>query len=360
MLLRLTMNHLRLLSVRTFVLLLTVWGLSGCDPKQKKEAPSPKGCESLALGAYTTPREAYGKTILPAFRSVYEKSNGAKLQISESFLASGAQARAIIAGFEADVAALSLEPDLEKLRKAGLITHDWKAGVHGGIVTRSVVVIGVREGNPKQIKTWQDLARPDVTVLTPNVRTSGGAMWNILAIYGAALRGHAGVPAGDKDAATALIGKILSNVKVMDRGARDSMLTFEQGVGDAIITYENEILVGRLEGKRYDYVAPSSTILIENPAAVVDVYSEKHGCRAAAQGLLDFLVSEQAQRAYAKYGLRPVVSKIANETQANFAPVEDLFTIRDLGDWVEAERLVFSEGGIYDRALAQGLKRASP
>lgn len=360
MLLRLAMFSLSPRSLRAVLLFSLLLGQTACESKKKTdEASGAPKCESLALGAYTTPREAYGKTILPEFRSAYEKDHGAKLGVRESFLASGAQARAIIAGFEADVAALSLEPDLEKLRKAGLIAHDWKAGPHAGIVTRSAVVIGVREGNPKQIKTWQDLARPDVTVLTPNVRTSGGAMWNILAVYGAALRGHAGVPAGDKAAATALIGKILSNVKVMDRGARDSMLTFEQGVGDAIITYENEILVGRLEGKKYDYVAPSSTILIENPAAIVDTYVDKHGCRAPAQALLDFLVSEQAQRAYAKYGLRPVLTKVADETKANFAPIEDLFTIRDLGDWVDAEKVVFAEGGVYDQALAQSLKKGS-
>lgn len=254
------------------------------------------------------------------------------------------------------MAALSLEPDIEKLREAGLIKHDWKAGQYGGMITRSIVVIGVREGNPKNIKTWQDLARADVEVLTPNVRTSGGAMWNMLAIYGAAIRGHAGTPPGDRDAAIALLASVLRNVKIMDRGARDSMLTFERGIGDAIITYENEILVGRKEGKRYDYVAPESTILIENPVALIDVNVERHGTRDVALAFRDFLFSQHAQRAFAKYGLRPVVETVANEESVQFAQVDDTFTILDLGGWREAERLLFAEDGVYDRALARAQK----
>lgn len=334
-------------------LFLLLTALVGCEGCKKNESASNGGARSVTLGAYTTPREAYGKAILPAFRRHFREQSGSDITFRESYLGSGAQARAIIGGFEADVAALSLEPDIEKLREAGLITHDWKAGQHGGVVTRSVVVIGVREGNPKNIRGWQDLARPDVEVLTPNVRTSGGAMWNVLAIYGAAIRGHAGTARGDQDAAIALLASVLRNVKVMDRGARDSMLTFERGIGDAIITYENEILVGRAEGKRYDYVAPSSTILIENPVALVDANVDRHGSREATQAFIDFLVTPEVQRSYAEHGLRPVVDSVATEVQGRFAPVEDLFTIRDLGDWPEAQRLLFAEGGVYDRALAQ-------
>jgi sulfate transport system substrate-binding protein len=307
----------------------------------------------LTLGVYTTPREVYGKSILPAFRRHWRERSGHDVVFRESYLGSGAQARAIIGGFDADVAALSLEPDIEAIRAAGLIHHDWKAGRHGGMVTRSVVVIGVREGNPKNIRTWQDLARPGLEVLTPNVRTSGGAMWNVLAIYGAAMRGQAGMPRGDRDAAIGLLASILRNVKIMDRGARDSMLTFERGIGDAIITYENEILVGRSQGKRYDYVAPSSTILIENPVAILDAYVDHHGSRELAQAFVEFLWTPEAQRFYAEHGLRPVIDSVASEVQARFASVNDLFTIRDLGGWPEAQRVVFAERGVYERALAK-------
>jgi len=350
------MEYLRLLPrARLYLwalfILVSLLGTQGC--KRHDSSSSSPAASSIVLGAYTTPREAYGKSILPAFRQNWQKKAGQAISFRESYLGSGAQARAIVGGFEADVAALSLEPDVEKLRKAGLIKHDWKAGNYGGMVTRSVVVIGVRTGNPKNIRDWQDLARPEVQVLTPNVRTSGGAMWNVLAIYGAALRGHAGTPTGDADAATALLASILANVKIMDRGARDSMLTFERGVGDAIITYENEILVGRSEGKNYDYVTPKSTILIENPVALIDVNVQKHGVTEAAQAFVDFLVTPEAQRFYAKYGLRPVVDSIAEEVKGQFASLSDLFTIRDLGGWTEAQRLLFDKGGVYDQALAK-------
>lgn len=336
------------------ILLLLLSTLTGCEGCNKATAAAPGSASSLTLGAYTTPREAYGKAILPAFRSQFRERSGGDVTFRESYLGSGAQARAIIAGFEADVAALSLEPDIEKLREAGLIKHDWKAGKHGGMVTRSVVVIGVREGNPKRIRDWQDLAQPGIEVLTPNVRTSGGAMWNILAIYGAAIRGHAGVARSENDAAIGLLASILRNVKIMDRGARDSMLTFERGSGDAIITYENEILVGRTQGKRYDYVTPTSTILIENPIALIDSNVDRHGSRELARAFIDFLYTPKAQRAYAEHGLRPVLDSVAAEVRERFAPVKDLFTIRDLGGWDEAQRLLFDKGGVYDRALAQG------
>jgi sulfate transport system substrate-binding protein len=182
-------------------------------------------------------------------------------------------------------------------------------------------------------------------------------MWNVLAIYGAAIRGHAGTKAGDEAAAVALLASIFRNVKIMDRGARDSMLTFERGIGDAIITYENEILVGRKGGKDYDYVAPSSTILIENPVAVVDANVDKHKSRKLTKDFVDFLFTPEAQRAFAKYGLRPVDAGVAKETESQFAKVSDLFTIRDLGDWEKAQELLFAKGGIYDKALAEAQEK---
>jgi len=334
------------------VLVLVLVGVGeGCSPID--DAAAGGDARSITLGAYTTPAAAYGTSLLPAFRRHEQERSGHDVTVRESYLASGAQARAILGGFEADVAALSHEPDIEKLRAAGLVTHDWKAGAHGGMVTRSVVVIGVREGNPKGIHQWQDLARPGIEVLTPNVRTSGGAMWNVLAIYGAAIRGHAGTPRGDQDAAIGLLAGILRNVKIMDRGARDSMLTFERGVGDAIITYENEILVGRADGKRYDYVAPRSTVLIENPIALVDAHVDQHGSREVTQALVEFLFTPEAQRLYAQHGLRPVVEDVADEVADRFVPVEDLFTVHDLGGWPRMQQVVFDEGGVYSRALDQ-------
>src|SRR6185503_17578083 len=149
----------------------------------------------------------------------------------ESYQGSGAQSRAIVEGFEADVTALSLEADVNRITNAGLITHDWKSVGQNGMVSTSVVVIAVREGNPKGIHDWADLAQPGLEILTPDVRTSGGAMWNVAAIYGAAWRGHAGVAANDAAAAEGFLGSVMKNVVVMDKGARESMVNFEKGVG---------------------------------------------------------------------------------------------------------------------------------
>lgn len=318
-----------------------------------RPSEAPAGAATLTLGAYTTPREAYGKAILPAFAKQWaDQHGGQKVEFRESYLGSGAQARAITSGFEADVAALSLEPDIEKVREAGLIKRDWKAGEGGGMITRSVVVIGVRKGNPKHITDWDDLAKPGVSVLTPDVRTSGGAMWNVAAVYGAALRGQTKAKTGDTQAAEKLLGAVLHNVKIFDRGARESLLSFEQGVGDAIITYENEILVGKSKGQDYEYVIPKSTILIENPVAVVDGYTERHKNDELAKAFVAYLSTPEAQRAFAQYGLRPVAPAVASELASKFPSVTDLFTIKDLGGWPAAQKTLFDKNGAYDRALA--------
>ncbi len=318
-------------------------------------APTPvvaRPTRTLTLGAYTTPREVYEKSLLPAFQAKWQAEKGEVLKFEESYLGSGAQARAIVGGFEADVAALSLDPDIKKIADAGLITSDWRATTTKGMVSRSIVVIGVRTGNPKAIKQWTDLAKPGIKVLTPNVRTSGGAMWNILAIWGAALRGKAGVKAGDSAGAVALLGRIIKNVQIMDKGARESMLTFENGIGDAIITYENEILVAKKSGKAYDYVVPTSTILIENPVAVVDGYADRHGNTDIARAFVAYLVSKAAQEAFAGFGYRPVDPEIARALAEQFPGVTDLFTIEDLGGWVGVDKTVFGPEGVYEKATA--------
>jgi sulfate transport system substrate-binding protein len=307
---------------------------------------------TLTLGAYTTPREVYGKAIIPAFQKHWKQKTGQDVRFQESYLGSGAQARAIVGGFEADVAALSLEADIDSIAHAGLIQRDWRQGPSQGMVTRSVVVIAVRKGNPKAIRDWDDLRRTGLQVLTPNVRTSGGAKWNIGALYGAAMRGATSATKGDATAAETLLRDVLRNVTVMDKGARESMINFEKGVGDVAITYENEVLVGRKSGEDYEYVVPRASILIENPAAVIDKYADKHGNRDLAEAFVRFLTTPEAQRAFAAYGLRAVDSGVAKETAANFPPVRDLFNIRDLGGWPQVEKTLFAPNGVYERAMA--------
>jgi sulfate transport system substrate-binding protein len=342
---------------RRALLLLTMTSLFGGLLVACGGASAPKGespvakTRTLTLAAYTTPREAYGKSVLPAFTRYWKEKTGEDVKFEESYLGSGAQSRAVVEGFEADVVAISLEADVERIVKAGLIQHDWKNNPTKGMVSRSIVVLGVRQGNPKGIKDWDDLRQKNLEILTPNVKTSGGAMWNVAAIWGAAMRGHTSSEAGSVGGAEQLLTDVLANVKIMDKGARESMLTFEKGVGDVIITYENEILVGRQAGNSYDYVIPRSTILIENPIAVVDAYASKRGNLEIARAFVDFCTGAEAQRAFSKYGLRPVDEGVAAEVAASYPPVTDLFTVRDLGDWAGVQKALFDSGAAYDRAM---------
>lgn len=314
--------------------------------------PEDGGRVTLILGAYTTPREAYGKAILPAFREHWKQRTGQDVEFRESYQGSGAQARAIVGGFEADVAALSLEADVDRISEAGLITHDWRSGPHGGMVSNSIAVIAVRPGNPKGIHDWGDLARPGLDVLTPDPKTSGGAQWNINALYGAALRGRVeGVPANDPAQAERFLSQVFRNVRIMDKGARESITNFERGVGDAAITYENEVVVAGLQGQSYDYVIPRSTILIQNPVALIDKNVDAHGVREVAEAFVEFLHGPVAQRAYAEYGLRPVEASVAAETAAKFPAVEDLWTIDALGGWDRVATEIYGADGRFTRAF---------
>ena len=336
--------------IRILVLLALIAAtLAACSPATEQ----PSGDQvSLILAAYTTPREAYGE-IIPLFQTYWLEKTGQDVTFEESYLGSGAQSRAVVEGFEADVVALSLEADVNRIQQAGLITHDWKTVENQGIVTTSIVSLAVREVNPKGISDWADLTQPGLEILTPNPNTSGGAMWNVLAIYGTALRGEIeGVPGDDPDAAFTFLTQVLQNVSVMDKAARDSILNFEMGIGDLAITYENEILVGQQSGQTYERVIPSSTILIQNPVALVDASVEKHGTREVAEAFVEFLFTSEAQEIFAQHGLRVVNQEIAAQTESEYPPVGDLFTVEYFGGWDVIMDEIFGENGIYNLAIA--------
>lgn len=328
--------------------------LAGCSPSPKEsadkgagttgEASSSGSKKTLVLAAYSTPKEAYQQDIIPAFQKFWKAKSGEDVEFQQTYEASGTQARNVVGGLDADIVALSLEGDVEKIKKAGLITGDWKKGSHGGMVTDSVVVIAARTGNPKQIHDWADLTKPDVKVLTPNPKTSGGAKWNVLGVYGAGLR------AKDAEAAYALIKGVRANIESMDKSGRESFSNFENGVGDAAITYENEALRAMEGGRKYDLILPPATLLIENPAAVVDKNADKHGVREVADAFVAYLTSAEAQRAFAKHHYRPVDETVAKEFAAQYPKPVKLFTIQDLGGWKKLETDVFGPGGAWTRA----------
>lgn len=339
----------RIIVIALMTTLLVVTTLQGCGG----ESGSNNRKVTLILGAYTAPREAYGKAILPAFQRYWKNRTDQDVEFQESYQASGAQARQVVGGFEADVVALSLEGDVDKIVGANLITHDWKAKPHRGMVSTSIVVIAVRPGNPKGVRDWPDLTKPGLNVLTPDPKTSGGAQWNINAIYGAALRGKAGVPADNQQAAGGFLKSVFRNVSIMDKGARESITNYEKGVGDVAITYENEVLVAHQSGQTYEYVIPRSTILIENPVAVVDKNVDKHGVREAAEAFVNFLWEKEAQRAFAKYGLRPVDQEVFGEVQAQYPAVEDLWKIDFLGGWEKVSKDIYGPQGVYTRIFEE-------
>jgi sulfate/thiosulfate-binding protein len=311
--------------------------------------------DTLTIGAYSVVRDVLHESLLPRFASHWQQKTGRKVRFEESYSGSGAQARAIASGFDADVAILSLEGDIGTLVKAGLVREDWKAGPDRGMITRSLVVIGCRPGNPKGIHDWDDLAKPGVGVVYPDPKTSGGARWNVNAIYGAGLL-RGGREQLDREAARDLLARVQANVITMDASGRQSMATFERGTGDAIVTYENELLLqGKLEGQVPPYVIPPSTLLIEGPAAVVDASVERHGNRKLAEAFLDYLRSAEGQRILVEYGFRALDPAL--DSQSDRAPLPPgLFTMTDLGGWDRNKKEVFETGGVWDSIFTGGPK----
>lgn len=342
---------------------------------------------TLTLAAYTVPAEAYGQ-IIPLFEQYWLETSGQQVTITPSYAASGAQSRAVAGGLEADVVALSLENDVTRLVDAGLIMHDWRDNPYNGMVSTSLAVLVVREGNPKNITDWVDIVQEGVGVLTPDPITSGGAQWNVLAAYGAAYRGNIeGYEAGEAGALQ-FLSDVFANVAVLDESGRQSFLTFQSGIGDVAITYENEYFaaVKADPNTPIEIIYPSSTILIENPVAVVDTYVDAHGTREVAEAFVEFLYQDDIQAIFADYGFRPPVryedaeadtteeavvteEAVATEEPAataeaeaslwgdidteKFPLVQDLFTVEEFGGWSEIGTAFFVEGGIYFQATGQ-------
>ena len=222
--------------------------------------------------------------------------------------------------------ALCLAPDVDKLVEAKLVAPDWNRDEFDGLVSKSVVVLAVRKGNPKNIRTWDDLVEPGVEVITPNPLTSGGARWNVMAAYGAAER--------DGGDGLAYLRKLFANVAVQDKSARESLQTFVAGKGDVLLAYENEAITARQKGEDLDYVVPDDTILIENPIAVTT--GSKHPEKAKA--LLEYLRGPEAQKVFAEKGYRSVRDELVDP--ARYPAPSGLFTIEEAGGWDKAKEVV--------------------
>jgi sulfate transport system substrate-binding protein len=309
---------------------------------------------NIIFAAYTVPKEAYQRAIIPAFKKYWKEKTRQDVTFQESYEASGAQSRAIAAGLEADIAALSLEKDISRLKDAGLITHEWKNNKYNGFVTRSLTVIAYRQGNPKNIKSWDDLTRQDVDVIYPSPKTSGGAMWFVNAIYGAGLK-LSEVKNGKKDpqAARQLLKFIQKRVKVMDKSGRASVTTFENGVGDVLLTYEDEALLRQQQGKDFPFIIPDATILIENPIALIDKNADKHKTRKVAEAFIEFVHTRSAQRSFAQYGLRPVDADAEAEFREKFPVPPQLFDAAYLGGWDQVEKQIYGKNGVWTQIVEE-------
>ena len=302
------------------LLLVVALGLAACGGTSESSGSG----GSVSLIAYSTPQEAY-EEIIPAFRKTRA---GQGVGFKQSYGASGDQARAVEAGLNADVVALSLAPDVDKLVEAGKVAKDWNRDEFDGFVTNSVVVLLTREGNPKNIRTWDDLLKPGVEVIQPNPFTSGGAKWNIMAAYGAQLEAGR-----TEQEAKEYLRDLISHVPVQDKSAREALQTFVGGKGDVLLAYENEAIIAQQKGEQVDYVVPDGTILIQNPIAVVN------GASAAAGKFVDFARGDEAQRIFGEKGYRSVRDDLVDKSK--YPEPKNLFTIDDLGGWPAVNKEFF-------------------
>jgi len=285
---------------------------------------------TVDLVAYSTPKDAYGK-IISAFQGT---AAGNSVSFNQSYGASGDQARAVAAGLAADVVNLSLDPDVDLLVRKGIVPKNWKANSHKGIVSDSIVVFVVRDGNPKHIKGWGDLIKPGVKVITPNPFTSGGARWNVMAAYGALRR-----QGKSHKQAVQYLNKLFHHVPVQPDSARTALQVFSQGQGDVLLTYENDAIYAEKKGVHTQYQIPKATILIETPAALTKTGLKK----PAAKAFYKYLWSSTAQKAFADQGYRPVLKSVAKNYK--FVQPPGIFTINSaklgLNGWPKVNRHFF-------------------
>lgn len=299
----------------------------------------------ITLASYAVTKTAY-QNIIPKFVEKWKKETGQTVRVRESYGGSGSQTRAVIDGLEADVTNLALAVDTNRLQAAGLVNAGWEKRLpNNSIVTKSAVVLATRPGNPKNIKTWADLAKPNIKVITANPKTSGVARWNFLALWGSV--SEAG---GTEAQAKEYVTNVFRNVPVLPKDAREATDVFlKQRQGDVLLNYENELLLAAAEGKGSTFVLPPLNISIDTPIAVVDKYVDKHGTRKVAEAFAKYLFMPEAQREFAKTGFRPVNAQVAKEFASKYRKIEKLYTVNEFGGWKAANSKFFGDGAIFDQ-----------
>jgi len=307
------------------------------------------GAELTLLNvSYDPTRELY-QELDAGFARQWKERTGRTVEIRQSHGGSGKQARAVLDGLEADVVTLALAFDVDALAAGGLLPADWAARLpRESCPFTSTIVFLVRKGNPKQIRDWADLVRPDVAVVTPNPKTSGGARWNYLAAWAWAVRR----PGGTEDGARDFVTRLYRNVPVLDSGARGSTTTFVQrGIGDVLLAWENEAVLSRdkLGRDAVEVVVPSLSIRAEPPVALVDAVADRRGTRAAAEAFLQYLYTPEAQETAARHHYRPGDPAVAARHAADFPDLATVTVREAFGGWARAQRVHFADGGVFDQ-----------
>jgi sulfate transport system substrate-binding protein len=368
----LTIEHLsrrlRLRSVKGFVSMFLVGAIlsvaiascSGGNPDNANSNAGNSGASTVAannkdveltLVSFAVTKAVH-EAIIPKFVEQWKKDHNQNVTFKQSYGGSGSQTRAVIDGLEADVVHLALALDTQKIEKAGLIQPGWEKEVpNNGIVSKSVAALVTREGNPKGIKTWADLGKNDVKLITADPKTSGIARWNFLALWNSVIK-----TGGDEAKATDFVTKVYTNVPLLTKDAREaSDAFFKQGQGDALINYENEIILAQQKGEKVNYIVPDVNISIDNPIAVVDKNVDKHGTRDVAEGFVKYLYSPEAQQEFAKLGFRPVdeTAPATKELAGKYPKVKTLGTVGDYGGWDTVQKKFFADGGLFDKIQAQ-------
>jgi sulfate transport system substrate-binding protein len=296
--------------------------------------------------------KAAHEAIIPKFVEQWKQEHNQNVTFKTSYGGSGSQTRAVIDGLEADIVHLALALDTKKIEKAGLIEPGWEKEVpDNGIVSKSVAALVTRPGNPKGINTWADLAKDGVNLVTADPKTSGVARWNFLALWNSAIKTGA-----DEAKARDFVAKVYQNVPILTKDAREATdIFFKQGQGDALINYENEILLAQEKGEKVSYLIPDENISIDNPIAVVDKNVDKHGTREVAEAFVKYLFAPDAQQEFAKVGFRPVNQTVAQtkEVTDKYPKVKALSTVQEFGGWDAVQQKFFADGAIFDQMQTQ-------
>jgi sulfate transport system substrate-binding protein len=329
-----------------FVGLLTSSAIAGCSSAQSESGTNQSEVK-LTLVSYAVTQSAY-EQIIPKFVEQWKAKTGQDVVIEQSYGGSGSQTRAVIDGLEADVVALALALDTKKIEEAGLIEPGWEQELpNDSIVHKSVVALVKRDDNVK-VSQWSDLAKDDIQPITANPKTSGGARWNFLALWGAV--SQAG---GSEKEAELFTEKVLKNVPILPKDARESSEVFyQQGQGNILINYENEVVLAQQKGESLPSVIPTDyNISIDSPVAVVDANVDKHGTREVAQAFAEFLFTSEAQREFGKVGFRPVDQTLAKEFTNQYPEIKNLFTVQDLGGWNKIQTKFFDDRAVFDKLM---------